>query len=193
MAAERPVVKSQPATAVPDDLVVVGKVTTVHGVQGWVKIHSYTEPEHNIFDYQPWWMALPEGMAQIEIDRFRTTAKGFLAHIVGLDDRDQARLYCQRDIQVSIAAFPDAEPGEYYWHQLKGLQVIAARDGGDLLLGTVTGLFDTGANDVMVVRGDAGSHDRLERLIPFVDDYVVDVDVDAGTIRVDWDPDFGQE
>ncbi|HLS99598.1 MAG: ribosome maturation factor RimM [Porticoccaceae bacterium] len=179
--------------AAPDDLVVVGRITTVHGVQGWVKIHSFTEPESNIFDYLPWWMTLPGGLARVEVDQFRATAKGFIAHIVGLDDRDQARLYCQRDIQVSAAAFPEAAPGEYYWHQLEGMKVVSTHGGRALLLGTVDGFFDTGASDVMVVKGDAASHDRLERLIPFVDDYIVEVDMAAGTVLVDWDPDFDKE
>ena len=172
---------------------VVGRITTVHGVQGWVKVHSFTDPESNIFDYLPWWMDLPGGRNKAEIDQFRATAKGFIAHIVGLDDRDQARLYCQRDILASSAMFPEAAPGEYYWHQLEGMKVVSTHGGRELLLGTVDGFFDTGASDVMVVKGDAASHDRLERLIPFVEDYIVEVETVARVIRVDWDPDFDKE
>jgi len=186
--------RKQESDDAPDDLVVVGRITTVHGVQGWVKIHSFTEPESNIFDYQPWWLAkVGGGSEQIAIDQYRSTPKGFLAHIVGLDDRDLARLYCQRDIQVSVSSFPAAAPDEFYWHQLKGLRVVTSQDGKDVILGTVTDFLETGANDVMVVKGDEHSLDRVERLIPYVDLYIEEVDLSAGIIRVDWDPSFDLE
>jgi len=186
--------KSQTAVDAPDDLVVVGRITTVHGVQGWVKVHSFTEPEGNIFDYKPWWLARVGGGAElVEVDQFRATPKGFLAHIVGLDDRDRARLFCQRDIQVSVSSFPAAAPDEFYWHQLMGLRVITSVAGQDVVLGAVTDFLETGANDVMVVKGDEQSLDRIERLIPYVDLYIEEVDLAAGIIRVDWDPTFELE
>lgn len=53
------------------------------------------------------------------------------------------------------------------------------------MLGTVDHLFETGANDVLVVVGER------ERLLPYVWDQVIrGVDLDAGIMRVDWDPDF---
>ena len=53
-----------------------------------------------------------------------------------------------------------------------------------VLLGTVSHLFETAANDVIVVAGDR------ERLVPFLDDFVLGVDFDARQVTVDWDPDF---
>ncbi|UWN51421.1 Ribosome maturation factor RimM [Alcanivorax sp. ALC70] len=62
-------------------------------------------------------------------------------------------------------------------------------DGRDL--GRVHGLMETGANDVLVVRGDADSLDRQERLLPWTPGEVVRaVDLEAGELRVDWDPEF---
>jgi len=174
------------AAQAPDDLVTVGRITTVHGVRGWVKIHSFTDPESNIMSYRPWWMTMPDGLTRLEVDDFRPAAKGFLAHLAGVDDREQARLYCQRDIQVPRSVFPEAEEGEYYWHQLEGMSVVSIYGGGETPLGVVRDFMETGANDVMVV---AGAGER-ERLIPFVDDFIVAIDSEARLIRVDWDPDF---
>ena len=178
------------ALTVPDDLVVVGKITTVHGVKGWVKIHSYTDPESNIFDYQPWWLKMPEGCKPIKVDQHRGAAKGFLAHIDGIDDREIARQYCRREIMVSADRFPVPGADEVYLHQLEGLRVVTAYDGEQRDLGVVTGFMDTGAGEVMMVSGDAGSLDRIERLIPFVEVYIVDVDLEARRIVVDSDPAF---
>ena len=170
----------------PPELVVAGKVTTVHGVKGWVKIHSFTEPESNLFDYQPWWMKLPDGWKKIEVDQYRAVTRGFIAHIAGLDDRDEARLYCQREIRVSPDAFPPAGEGETYWHDLLGLEVVTRIDEAFSLLGTVADFMET----VMVVRPSPASIDRQERLLPYTGDCVLDVDLAAGRILVDWDPAF---
>jgi 16S rRNA processing protein RimM len=86
------------------------------------------------------------------------------------------------EILVPREALPPPAPGEYYWVDLEGLRVVNV-DGTDF--GTVSHLFSTGANDVLVARGDR------ERLIPFVDpDYVRSVDFEAGVVTVDWDPEF---
>ena len=87
-----------------------------------------------------------------------------------------------------MSELPD---GEYYWYQLIGLKVIAKTADAELLLGSVSEMMETGANDVMVVRPIEGSLDDRERLIPYVPElYVVGVDLSTGEIRVDWDPEF---
>lgn len=176
----------------PAEPVVVGRITAVHGVKGWVKVYSFTEPAENIFQYPPWWLKTADGWVEIELDQFRSTSKGLLAHIVGIDDRDVARKFCQRDIAVEKSLFPTLEQGEYYWHQLEGLRVVSSFDSvaQDIDLGVVTGLMETGANDVLMVKGDGKSLDREERLIPYTKQFVLHVDLDAGVIKVDWDPAF---
>jgi len=181
---------SREAGDVPEKRVVAGKITTVHGVKGWLKIHSYTVPEENIFDYQPWWMKFPEGWRKLDIDQFRVVDKGFIAHIRNLDDREQARLYCQRDIEVSPENFPEPAPDEVYWHQLEGLKVISSFGGNVAVLGIVDGFMETGANDVIMVKPCEGSIDTQARLIPYVDQFVLSVDLKTGVVNVDWDPDF---
>ena len=174
----------------PENLIVAGKITTVHGVKGWVKIHSYSAPEENLFAYQPWWMCFPDGWRQLQVDDFRPVAKGFIAHIRGLDDRDEARQYCQREIQVSTDLFPPVGDDEVYWHQLLGMAVVSHFGGQEYHLGIVDGLLETGANDVIVVKPTAASIDRTERLLPYVDDFIVTVDMDARVLIVTWDPQF---
>lgn len=172
----------------PVDPVIVGRITTVHGIKGWVKVHSFTDQAENIFQYPPWWLKTADGWREVEFDEYRDTSKGLLAHIVGIDDRDIARKFCQQDIAVEKAQFPELDQGEYYWHQLEGLRVLTCQ--GDAQLGTVTGLLETGSNDVLEVKGDSDSLDQAERLIPYTEQFVLKVDLDAGVIEVDWDPEF---
>ena len=105
-----------------------------------------------------------------------------VATIPGVEDRDAADALRGAELFVPRAALPPPAAGEYYWVDLEGLRVVNTQ-GADF--GVVSHLFSTGANDVLVARGDR------ERMIPFVTpDYVVSVDFEAGLVTVDWDPEF---
>ncbi len=172
-------------------LVDVGRITTVFGVKGWVKVHSDTQPLENIFSYNPLWLKTKHGVKAMEVDEFRLHGKGLVAHIKGLDDRDEAQALSRVTIAIERDQMPELDAGDYYWHQLEGLTVVTEFDGRSDVLGQVTKLMETGANDVLVVKGDANSIDQSERLIPYVpEQFVKGIDLEAGLIVVDWDPDF---
>jgi 16S rRNA processing protein RimM len=170
--------------AVTDRRVPVGRVVGLYGVQGWVKFESWTEPRLRIFDYQPWLLVGAPGVErEMEGVKGRAQGKGMIAQLPGVNDREQAMALVGQDIQVTRSQLPPAADGEYYWVDLEGLAV--STDKGEAL-GRVSHLFATGANDVLVVRDG----DR-ERLIPYVPGSVVlQVDLVAQQMVVDWDPDF---
>jgi 16S rRNA processing protein RimM len=173
------------------NLVNLGRITTVFGVKGWLKVHSDTQPRENICSYNPWWLKTRHGVKPVEIDDYKLHGEGLVVHIKGLDDRDEARDYCQVDVAVERQQMPELDAGEYYWHQLVGLKVVTVFGGVEADLGTVSHLLETGANDVLVVKGSEQSLDQAERLIPYVPDlYVLNVDLEQEQIRVDWDPEF---
>jgi len=155
----------------------VGRIVGLYGVRGWVKVHSYCRPPEEIFDYRDWWI----GGTPMRLAGGRPQGRGLVASLEGVTDRDAAAQLVGQDVAIPLAAMPPAGPGEYYWAELEGLAVYT-RDG--TALGRVSHLIETGANDVLVVRGER------ERLIPFLPDVVLEVDRAAGTIRVDWDPEF---
>lgn len=175
-------------------LLVAGEVVGVYGVKGWLKIKSFTQPAENLFHYQPWWLASdPAGTdrREVEVDSYQSRPQGHVAHLVGLDDRDQAERLGRRLILVPSHCLPSLESGDYYWHQLIGLAVFTVQGDERKCLGRVSDIMETGANDVMVVQGDESAIDRRERLIPYVlDRYIIKVDLAAGEIWVDWDPEF---
>lgn len=146
-------------------------------------MHSYTEPQENIMNYQPWQMVVNKQRINVQVDAIKHHGVGLVAHLVGCDDREEAKRYTGIDIEVARSQLPVPEAGEYYWHQLEGLEVVT--DAG-VNLGKVDYLLETGSNDVLVVMGQ----DR-ERLIPYLPDKVVKhIDLDAGVMTVDWDPEF---
>ena len=172
------------------DTVVVGRITAVFGVRGWVKLFSFTDKKEAIFDYQPWWVETAQGRQQLIVDDWKRHGDGLIVHIKGIDDRDIARSWCQQDILVAKTQLPGLVEGDFYWHQLEGMAVVSHFEGRQFQLGKVKSLLETGANDVLVVVGDKQSIDLEERLIPYVPQFVSNVDLQNQTIDVMWDPGF---
>jgi 16S rRNA processing protein RimM len=177
------------APETPDEMIVLGRVSSVYGIQGWVKIYSYTEPMDRILEYGHWLLNMNGRWTPITVDKGRSHGKGMVAHFEGCDDRDQAKEFCGADIAVTSDQLPTLPDDEFYWYQLEGLRVVNEQG---VVLGKVDHMMSAGAsNDVLVVSGSADSIDRQQRLIPYVPDvYIKDVDLEAGQIRVDWDPEF---
>jgi 16S rRNA processing protein RimM len=167
-------------SAAESQWVQLGHVSGVHGLKGWVRVHSSTEPREAIFEYQPW--ALGEERDQVRVLEGRKHGSRLIALLENADTREQAEELIGMPIAVRRDQLPQPDAGHYYWADLEGL-AVRLENGREL--GTVERMLATGANDVMVVRGDR------ERLIPFVPgQYVKDVDLDGGVIVVDWDPEF---
>ena len=175
------------ATPSVEDLIVLGKITSVHGVRGEVKIYSFTDPIDNLLGYPAWTLKRDGEVKQVELVSGRLQGKILVAKLKGLDDREVARTFAGFDICVPRALLPDLDDGEYYWHQLEGLKVI---DLQGQVLGRLDHLLETGSNDVMVVKPCPGSLDDRERLLPYTEQCVQKVDLAAGEMRVDWDADF---
>ncbi|MDY7559268.1 ribosome maturation factor RimM [Pseudomonas sp. 10B1] len=172
---------------IADDLIVIGKIYSIHGVRGEVKVFSFTDPIGNLLDYKHLTLRRDGEVRQVELVSGRLQNKFLVAKIKGLDDREEARLLAGFEICVPRNLFPDLTDGEYYWYQLEGLQVI---DHLGQLLGKIDHLLETGSNDVIVVKPCAGSLDDRERLLPYTEQCVLAVDLGAGEMRVDWDADF---
>lgn len=150
-------------------------------MQGWVKVYSHTRPREAILNYTPWLMEFADGPRELALAQGRRHGDGVIARLTGYTDREQAATLVGIDVSVRMSQLPAPGANEYYWAQLENLRVI---DRAGTELGRVSHLFETGANDVMVVRGER------ERLIPFAASVVQRVDLTAGVIQVDWeDPD----
>lgn len=173
------------------NLLDIGRIAGVYGIQGWVKIASQTEPLDNIFNYQPWWLKTKHGVKPQEVLEWRAHGKGFVARLEGIDDRTQAEHLGTVTIAIDKADLPALPEGEFYWYELQGCRVRSCYEGAEIDLGTVSKVMPTGANDVLVVKADKQSCDDRERLIPYVPElYIRSIDIESQLIEVDWDPDF---
>ena len=166
----------------PDAPLVMGRIAAPYGVKGWVRVVTFTETPANLLAYSPWYLKREGGWQAVALLDGREHGKGLVAQLAGCDDRDKAAALSGSEIGVYRSQLPVPDSDAYYWSDLVGMQVFTTRD---VLLGVVDHLIETGANDVLVIRGER------ECLVPFIRDQVIkSVDIAAGVIRVDWDPDF---
>ncbi|WP_456446527.1 ribosome maturation factor RimM [Thiolapillus sp.] len=167
----------------PARLVTLGHVSGLHGVQGWLKVYSDTRPREGILDYPTWYLRRGQNWEAVALQHGRRQGKLVLAKLQGCNDRKTARELLGADIAVRRSQLPEnLADDEFYWADLEGLQVVTLEG---VELGRVSWLMETGANDVLVVQGER------ERLLPWIWEQVIrDVDLKAGRILVDWDPEF---
>ena len=182
----------------PDDAVEVGRIGGAWGVKGWFKVQPFATDPQALFSSKRWFLraadearparpgaaALP---ALLTIVEAKEHGDGVVARAQEVADRDGAEALRGARIFVGRSSFPTAGADEYYWVDLIGLAVLNRED---QLLGSVVGLLDTGAHSVLRVLPEGGKAEADERLIPFVAQYIDEVDMPARCIRVDWGLDY---
>ena len=160
----------------------VGRISGVFGVKGWVKVFSFTDIRENILNYSPWLLKKDSETRSVAVIDGKLQGKAVVAQLDGVNDRDQAARLMGWDVFITPEQLPKVAKGEYYWSDLIGLTVETNLG---VQLGIVDSLLETGANDVVIVKGER------ERAIPFLQGQtIINIDLDAGRIVVDWDPDF---
>lgn len=166
----------------------LGSINGSHGIKGWVKVFSYTDPMESILDYSPWILRKGSEVKEVSVSEGKVNGKKLIARLEDIETRNDADALIGFEIHTAEEAMPKLEQGEYYWYQLEGLQV---RDSKGAVFGQIDHMLETGANDVMLVKPTVDSVDDQERLIPFVQDEIVkEVDLAAGGIVVDWQVDY---
>ena len=163
-------------------MVVMGKIVAAQGILGWVKVQAFTEYLDSLLDYDTWYVGNEKAWRPLQVLEADVHGKVLIAKLEGIADRTAAERYKGQLIAVPRAELPEQEEGEYYWSDLVGLSVenLAGEK-----FGIVDSLLETGANDVLVVKGEQG-----ETLIPFIASVIQQVSLKDKTIRVDWQADY---
>ncbi|MFM8453749.1 MAG: ribosome maturation factor RimM [Gammaproteobacteria bacterium] len=154
--------------------IALGKIGAPFGLKGAFHVYSFTEPADNLLDYAVWYLDNTEYV----VESCRSHGTHFVAQLKDIESIDQARMLTNLEILVPKSSLPELEEGTYYFEDLIGCQVKNAEG---FLFGKVTGVMPTPANDVLVV----GKY-----LIPYVESYVLEVDLDQKEILVDWQQDY---
>lgn len=157
------------------DFLVVGKLGRPHGVNGEILMEVYTDFPERI---QPGvTLFLGPQLQPLRLTKRRPHSRGMLVAFEGYHDRDTIGELRNQLVHVPAADRPPLEEDEYYYHQLLGMQVV---DEAERPLGRVSSILETGANDVYVVRDQAGS----ELLLPAIESVILDIDLEHQEIRV---------
>lgn len=192
----------------------MGRIVAPYGVFGWLKVVPDTEAFDGLFDYDNWWLGKGDDWREMVVETAKVHNDVIVVKLKGIDDRDAALACKGKQIAVPRAQLPEAEENEYYWSDLIGLRVKNLQG---IDFGLIVDVFETGANDVIVVKPDVVKPEALkqeaaseapvekavlskskadvkekpqERLLPFTAAVVLEVDIKAKTMLVDWDADF---
>jgi len=166
----------------------LGRFGKVFGIKGWIKLNSYTNPPDNICKYVDLTAEIAGKQRVLELDEYRAQGNSLVVHVKGYDDPEAAKALCGKGIWIEAKDLPQLPDGEFYWHQLIGLQVINQHGA---VFGKIAELLETGANDVLLIEPTDGSIDKRKRMIPYLRDSVVkEVDLAAGWMRVEWEADY---
>jgi 16S rRNA processing protein RimM len=169
-------------------IVVLGDVVGSFGVRGWLKVRPFSEAPETLLGYATWWLKPARGGEWREFERFdgRMHSGTVLAGLRGVETREAALALKGCEVGVPRAAMPAAPAGEIFLEDLTGLTVV---NRAGVVLGEVRGVAEHGAHPLLRV-APLPAAPGVERLIPYVPAIVDRVDVDAGTIEVDWGEDF---
>ena len=159
----------------------MGRIAAPFGVKGWVKVQPFSDDPGALMDFESWRVGRGEQQKHFSVEAIQDHGKALVAKLAGVDERDAAYALRGQEISVAKHDLPPPEENEFYWSDLIGLKVVN-REGVEL--GTVDSLMESGANDLLVVKG------KREHLIPFVAAFVGAVDLAGGTIEVDWGEDY---
>lgn len=171
---------------VSDDLVEVGRVSGAYGVRGWIRVRPYSAEAEVLLTIRNWWLDLPE-WHEVKVDQARWHGDEVIVRLAGMTDRNSAEALRGAVIRISRRDFPALGKDEYYWVDLIGLSVFNLRGES---LGVVGNLLDNGAHPVLQVYADMPDGSRKELLIPFVGQYIGEVDCENGRMTVDWEMDY---
>jgi len=176
-------------------MLVLGGISGVFGVKGWVKVFSETDPLENILSYSPWFIEVNKQWRAFKVVDGKKHGKAVIAQLEGINDRDRAEDLKRARIAINPSQLEATSENEFYWRDLKTCSVV---NQAGYEFGQVVDILETGANDVLVIHSKdlkesnaKGKPKPMEFLIPYIwESVILKVDLDAALIEVDWEPDY---
>jgi 16S rRNA processing protein RimM len=179
------------AAHTPDDLIQVGHITGAYGLRGGIRVSPYSLDADALLSVKTWWLDKPS-LRPVQVRNAKSHSGDVTATLVDVSDREAAEALKGATVQVSRADFPELPEDEYYWTDLIGLDAVNLQ--GEAL-GKVTDMMHNGAQSILRITPEADPNaapdaKAPERLVPFVDQYVKTVDLQARLITLDWGLDY---
>ena len=166
-----------------NDFIVIGKITSTHGIKGWVSIESYSSNTEDIFDYKLF-LNTNGNFKRIDVSDYRLMPKKIIVKIKSIDSIDLAETFIDCKIYTKSDQFSNPDKDEYYWNDLIGCSVYSNEK---YLLGNVTNIIRNSSSDILVIKN---LKNQREILIPFIKDFLLEVNLKEKTIGVNWKNDY---
>jgi len=168
-----------------DSRILIGQVSGCFGVKGWLKVFSYSDPRENITTYKSWII----GNKEYKSVQSKKNGKLIVAKLEGVDDKESAQTFIGLNIEIERKQLSVLNNNQHYWRDLIGLEVSNTEG---YVFGNIKSLLDTGANDVMIIKGTTKGD--IERLIPYIanrpeGNTIIKVDLEKNTLLVNWHED----
>ncbi len=160
----------------PERRVLLGHISQANGLRGAVLIKSHTANPEDIAAYGT--LTDKDGQQSFDLRVIRTTNKGVIVKIAGIEDRTAAENLRGTELYVDRDQLPEAEDDAYYHNDLVGLTAISS-DGG--VIGDVVAVQNYGASDLLEIKPKTS---KTTELIPFTKEFVPEVDVNAGRLTI---------
>ena len=180
----------------PPEIMSLGRVVGVYGIQGWVKVFSNCDPHENILNYPRWTLTQRGQVLPYSFHQGKSQGKNIIVQLrhtvtgAPLTDRNAAQLLMGAEITAPLSDRPKLPKGEYYWDDIIGLAVYNDTGADAHCFGTVTQLLETGASDILVVVAVDSDGKKQQTLIPFVRPEIVKkIELAKGRMTVAWEPD----
>jgi 16S rRNA processing protein RimM len=168
--------------AYTEQKIIIGRFGSPFGVKGWIKVHSFTDPEENLLTYANWYISERNIWSLIKHDDYAKHSKGWIVHLVGYDTPEAVRFLASTDIAIAHSDLPPLAEEEFYMSDIVGFSAINLEG---VTLGEVMGFVDSGAHELLVITGEK------EYLIPLIKGrFLKAVDKAKQQITVDWSADF---
>jgi 16S rRNA processing protein RimM len=165
-------------------LLTMGRILGPFGVKGWIKVAPFTAETGALCEYPTWWIGKGDDWREVDVEMVEAHADTVVAKLEGFEVRESVARLKGLEVAVPREALPEAGADEVYWDDLVGLDVVNLQ--GEAL-GKVSEVFSNGAHEVLRV-ADPGRKD--DRLLPYVEAVVREVDLTGARLVVDWGADW---
>ncbi len=171
----------------PDELLTVGRTNGAYGVRGSIRVVPF-EGGEVLANTKRWFLTSVRGeTTELTVKSLKVHGNVLLAEVEGCDSKEKADALRGR-ISVRREDFPELEGDEHWAADVIGCRVVN-RQG--IELGRVTDIGSNTVQDIFKVEGGPKVNGRdAVYLIPDVEAYVLDIDVEAGVVEVDWQPEW---
>ena len=163
-----------------ENYLTIAKVGKKNGLRGCFNLISFTSPPENILKYKNLIISIKNTSQTYEVEYIKHKKNNiFTCKLKGVSNPEDARKLTNLEIKIHKNQLPELPKDEYYWVDLIGLRVITENEEE---IGIIKNIFETGANDILEVKSKLSLH-----LIPYLDDVIINVDIDSQTMVVNWD------